>query len=91
MTNQAHAGPDKDYGDSLMTVQQFANRYPNIYPNASRVRWLLRDRQLNGLMACGAVVEVYASGKKPALFIHAPSWFLWMQKGGQRASFGGSQ
>lgn len=86
MNNQAHAGPTTDYGDSLMTVQQFADRYPNIYPKASRVRWLLRDRQQNGLMKAGAVVEVFANGTKPAIYIHAPSWFRWMQSGGSHAT-----
>lgn len=86
MTNQPHAAPDSDYGDSLLTITQFANRYPNIYPKASRVRWVIRDRNTNGLMAHGAVVEVFASGDKPSLFIHAPSWFKWMQRGGSRAA-----
>ena len=85
MPNQPHAAPDTDYGDSLTTVAQFTARYPNIYPRVSRVRWLLRDRQSNGLVACGAVVEVYANGDTPNLFIHIPSWFAWMRSGGRRA------
>ncbi|MDB4498326.1 hypothetical protein N9251_03185 [Gammaproteobacteria bacterium] len=74
-----------DYGDSLMTVQSFCDRYPNIYPKQSRIRWLLRDRMTNGLLDRGAVVEVFANGNKPALYIHAPNWFRWMQAGGTHA------
>ena len=85
MPNQPHSAPATDYGDSLTTVAQFCARYPNIYPRDSRVRWLLRDRQSNGLMARGAVVEVYANGDKPNLFIHIPSWFAWMRSGGSHA------
>ena len=43
-----------EYGDALMTVAQFCERYPHLYPNRSRVRWLLRDRNLNGLVETGA-------------------------------------
>ena len=75
-----------DFGDSLTTVAHFCARYPQIYPRESRVRWLLRDRHTNGLIEHGAVVEVYANGDKPSLFIHIPSWFAWMRLGGRRAS-----
>jgi hypothetical protein len=85
MKTNSLAASGHEYGDSLMTVQQFADRYPNIYPKSSRIRWLLRDRQQNGLMSCGAVVEVFANGDKPNLFIHIPSWFAWMQSGGSHA------
>ena len=75
-----------DYGDSLMTVAQFVARYPHIYPKQNRVRWLLRDRDRNGLLSRGAVVEVYANGpQRPALYIHAPNWFAWMRDGGSHA------
>ena len=86
MPNQPHVAMATDYGDSLNTVADFCGRYPNIYPNASRVRWLLRDRQTNGLMATGAVVEVYANGDKPSIFIHVPSWFAWMRSGGRHST-----
>jgi hypothetical protein len=85
MPNQPHPGPDTDYGDSLANVGQFALRYSHIYKNESRVRWLLRDRNTNGLVATGAVVEVFANGDVPSLFIHIPSWFAWMRSGGRRS------
>jgi len=91
MPNQPHSATATDYGDSLTTVAKFCARYPNIYPRDSRIRWLLRDRQSNGLMDCGAVVEVYANGDKPNLFIHVPSWFARMRSGGRRASRSGSR
>ena len=86
MPNQPHSAPATDFGDSLTTVAHFCARYPQIYPRESRVRWLLRDRHTNGLIEQGAVVEVYANGDKPSLFIHIPSWFAWMRLGGRRAS-----
>lgn len=89
MPNQPHSASATDYGDSLATVAQFCARYPNIYPRDSRIRWLLRDRQSNGLMEHGAVVEVYANGDKPSIFIHIPSWFAWMRSGGRRSESAG--
>jgi hypothetical protein len=74
-----------EYGDALMTVEQFATRYPHLYPKPHRVRWLLRDRTSNGLLDRGAVVEVFANGPRPTLFIHAPNWFAWMRAGGSHA------
>ena len=66
MTHQAQPAPGPEYGDSLMTVAQFCDRYPHLYPSRSRVRWLLRDRQTNGLTEQGAVVEVFTTGDRPA-------------------------
>ncbi len=78
------AGSKLDFGDSLMTVSQFAARYPHLYPKQHNVRWLVRDRHQNGLSATGAVVEVFGSGDRPQIFIHIPSWFAWMRLGGSR-------
>jgi hypothetical protein len=85
MGTEADAVP-ADYGDSLMTVAQFGVRYRHIYPQDSRLRWLLRDRLTNGLVTCGAVVQVYANGDKPNLFLHPPSWFQWMRAGGRHGA-----
>ena len=74
-----------EYGDSLLTVEQFAARYPHLYPKPHRVRWLLRDRATNGLLDSGAVIEVFANGPRPALFIHTSAWFAWMRAGGSHA------
>jgi hypothetical protein len=83
--NNPQPTPAADYGDSLMTVAQFCDRYPHLYPKRSRVRWALRDRTSNGLLNLGAVVEVFANGPRPTLFIHAPNWFAWMRAGGSHA------
>ena len=75
-----------DYGDNLTTVEQFTDRFRHLYPNQSRVRYLLRERATNGLVATGAVLEVFSSGdERPKLFIHTPSWFAWMRAGGSHA------
>ncbi|MEQ1800637.1 MAG: hypothetical protein ABL989_01875 [Gammaproteobacteria bacterium] len=98
MSQSSPALLSPEYGDSLMTVAQFAARYPHLYKNTHRVRWLVRDRTTNGLTQFGAVVEVFNAGDRPAIYIHVPSWFAWMQAGGsqgsrqrsQRAAIGGA-
>ncbi len=85
MNPNTQAVPGSEYGDSLLTVAQFSERYPHLYPKPHRIRWLLRDRTINGLLNSGAVVEVFANGERPALFLHAPNWFAWMRAGGSHA------
>jgi hypothetical protein len=78
--------PTSEYGDSLMTIRDFAARYPHLYANAHRVRWLVRDRGSNGLTDYGAVVSVFNAGERPSVYIHVGNWFAWMQAGGSRGS-----
>lgn len=85
MSLSVPVAPGTEYGDSLMTVVQFSARYPHLYKNPHRVRWLVRDRSTNGLSDYGAVVEVFNTGERPAIFIHVPNWFAWMRAGGSRA------
>jgi hypothetical protein len=43
--------------DDLARPAAFAKRYPDLVGNESRLRYLLRDREINGLADSGAVVE----------------------------------
>jgi hypothetical protein len=76
-----------DYGDSLFTLKEFSDRYPHLYPNTGKLRWLFRDRTMNGLIESGAAVEVYiGTQQRPRLYVHAPSFWNWMRSGGSRGS-----
>jgi hypothetical protein len=74
-----------EFGDALMRVSPFGQRYRHIYAKDHQIRWLLRDRATNGLLDYGAVVEVFANGSRPSLLIHPPRWFAWMRAGGSHA------
>lgn len=84
MQSNYQSVPGPEFGDQLLTVAQFCDRYPHLYPTLSRVRWLLRDRETNGLLDSGAVVEVFGHGERPAIYVYLPAWFAWMQSGGSR-------
>jgi hypothetical protein len=43
-----------------------------------RLRWWLRHRHKNGLIACGAVVEVEGN-----LYVNVPKFVAWFQAGGR--------
>ena len=86
MPTQSPAEVSPDYGHSLQEPKDFQREHPHLYRNGGQLRWVLRDRRQNGLMAYGAVVEVYGTNsERPRLYIHKPSWFRWMQAGGSRA------
>ena len=86
MPQNAHTVPGSEYGLSLSTVAQFAVAYPKLYPTEHSLRWLIWARSRNGLLDYGATVEVWSQGdQRPQIYIHAPSWFAWMQAGGSRA------
>jgi len=43
------------------------------------LRWLVRYREQNGLLASGAVIEKRTPGhQRPRLFINAPKFAAWM-------------
>lgn len=49
---------------------------PEVYRSIWALRWKLRNRHENGLIACGAVMEVISSieQKRPSLRIHHKRW-----------------
>ncbi|WP_296927940.1 hypothetical protein [Thiohalocapsa sp.] len=43
------------------------------------LRWLVRHRHTNGLLACGAVIEKRpTSGKRPLILIHGRRFARWL-------------
>ncbi|MEZ5564926.1 MAG: hypothetical protein R3F24_05150 [Gammaproteobacteria bacterium] len=44
----------------LLSVAEFARKFPNIVASEAALRWLLRAREKNGLLAIGAVIELRA-------------------------------
>jgi hypothetical protein len=43
------------------------------------LRWLVRHRHVNGLLACGAIIEKRTPGSgRPLLYVHAPRFATWM-------------
>ena len=73
--------------DSLLTVPEFARRYPNIVPSEQAVRWLLRRRATNGLLDSGAVVELRADAnqKRPRILLNPPKLLPWLFRKNPRA------
>jgi hypothetical protein len=78
---------DLSAGDVLMSPTEFCRRYPAIFRSIHALRWVLRDRQLNGLLTAGVVVEIYSVGsERPRLLIDAAAMFRWLKGGGSRGS-----
>ncbi|WP_295887667.1 hypothetical protein [uncultured Thiohalocapsa sp.] len=43
------------------------------------LRWLVRHRHANGLLACGAIIEKRTPGSgRPLLYIHGPRFAAWL-------------
>lgn len=53
--------------------------YPDLYRSVDSIRWRLRNRQHNGLMEFGAVIEVWNNPdqKRPSLAINHRKWVEW--------------
>ena len=75
MTGQPEGGPLIFKG-----VPDACKRFPDIY-KIDAIRWQLRNRHKNGLIQCGAVLEVWPSGeaKRPQTKIVHEKYRLWLQ------------
>lgn len=73
--------------DSLLSVPEAARRYPNIFPSEQSLRWLLRNRATNGLLECGAVVEIRSAPdqRKPRVLVNPPKLLPWVFRRNPRA------
>lgn len=67
--------------DDVAAPEKFANRYPDVVGSLSRLRYLLRCRETNGLVAAGAVIE---RGRR--LYIVIPRYRDWLLNGGRVAA-----
>lgn len=73
----ATAGPGEVDLDDIARPEAFARRYPDVIGSSSRLRYLLRHRQGNGLVSSGAVIE-----RGRTLYIVRPRFLDWLLKGG---------
>lgn len=64
--------PDTDSLKEFVSVQGLVELYPHLI-SENQLRWVLRDRQNNGLQPA-----VKKLGKK--LMIHVPSFVAWLMK-----------
>ncbi len=73
--------------ENLLTVPEFARRYPNIAPSEQSVRWLLRNRHTNGLIESGAAIEVRvrADQSRPRILLDPARMIPWMVRANPRA------
>lgn len=63
--------------DDLTRPEAFAKRYPDAVGSPSRLRYLLRHRHTNGLVASGAVVE-----RGRSIYLVKPRFLDWIVHGG---------
>lgn len=63
--------------DDIARPEAFARRYSDVVGSISRLRYLLRHRQGNGLVSSGAVIE-----RGRSLYIVRPRFLDWILKGG---------
>ena len=66
--------------DKYFGLEKFQTSYPNIVPTLDSLRWMVRQRDKNGLSACGAVVK-----RGGRWYVHSGRFSEWMFNGnGQR-------
>ena len=75
--------PSDEMPTDLMPVAKFLSTYPSLFESEDSFRWYLRDREVNGLLASGAVVEMWNSPEatRPSIRISPSSFFYWIRKG----------
>lgn len=59
--------------EDIARPEAFARRYPDVVGSPSRLRYLLRHREHNGLTKSGAVVE-----RGRAIYIVKPRFLYWL-------------
>ncbi|TXS89084.1 hypothetical protein FV139_20615 [Parahaliea maris] len=67
---------------TFVSVSEALAVHPDVYKNMNSLRWQLRNREHNGLLACGAVTEHYnraprrkvKGDRRPTLHIHHRQW-----------------
>ena len=67
----------------LMPVAKFIETYPDMFPSEDSFRWYLRDRDTNGLIESGAVVEMWNNpeASRPSIRISPSNFFRWIRRG----------
>lgn len=75
--------PSDEMPTDLTSVTKFLDAYPNLFESEDSLRWYLRDREINGLLESGAVVEMWNSPEatRPSIRISPSRFFYWIRKG----------
>ncbi len=66
--------------NELRRPKDFANDYPEV-GSFNSLRWQLRNRHINGMLASGAIIEFYPgeTRSRPTLFVDVPQYFKWQR------------
>lgn len=64
--------------------KRFVKRNPDLV-TMNQLRWQLRNRHQNGLVAASAVLELrsHADQRRPSLLIDEPRYFIWLREQGK--------
>ena len=75
--------PTEEMPTDLMPVAKFLSTYPNLFESEDSFRWYLRDRENNGLLESGAVIELWngPEATRPSIRISPSGFFCWLRKG----------
>jgi hypothetical protein len=70
--------------EGCFRVEQFADRNRDLV-SMNQLRWQLRNRHQNGLVAAGAVLEIRSrpDQRRPLLIIEEERYFAWLQEQGK--------
>jgi hypothetical protein len=80
VSDEVQSEPDSTL-DEIFVVSEAHKRYPEIYGTAGRVGWQVRNREHNGLLACGGVVEHKRGRQRAHLTINHPKYVAWLKAG----------
>jgi len=71
----------------LMPARHFRNKYPDLHSSDGAYWTELKQRETNGLAACGAVVAIYPTNdrQRANLYVHPRKYFENMRAGARRA------
>jgi len=78
--DEVQSEPDNTL-DEIFVVSEAHKRYPQTYGTAGRVEWQVRNRERNGLLACGGVVEHTRGRQRAHLTINHPKYVAWLKTG----------
>jgi hypothetical protein len=78
--DEVQSEPDNTL-DEIFVVSEAHKRYPKTYGSAGRVDWQVRNRERNGLLACGGVGEHKRGRQRAHLTINHPKYVAWLKSG----------
>lgn len=78
----------QDLPQDWMPPKAFHDAYPNLHTSMDSLRWELRFRADNGMLADGVVLERRAdpNANRPSLLISPSRYFSWLRSGSKGAA-----